>query len=191
MESQELIDNHHEYAPLESEHVLTETNKTNNTSNKNCNQGVTSLSSTPLQVAEQLLRNKNTIDEVFKESEPCIKSPSLIDISTPGDNQVQNKGASAENPEGSVNKVTVKRSDNSKTHTSKTTIQLSPKLNTDPSNTQLSQKHAKDQDKTGRVSRRDTMGQTDLKSRTESQRAQSTQRRDSSRVVGESDTSQA
>ena len=194
MESQELIDNHHEYVPLESEHVLTETNKTNNTnntSNKNCNQDVTSLSSTPLQVAEQLLRNKNTIDEVFKESESCIKSPSLTDISTPNENQVQNKGASAENPENSVKKVTVKRSDNSKTHTSKTTIQLSPKLNTDTINTQLSQKPAKDQDKTGRASRRDTMKQTDLKSRSEPQRTQSTQRRDPSRVVGQSDTAQA
>lgn len=184
-------DNQLEYAPLESEHVLNETDNTNNTSNNNCNQGVTSLSSTPLQVAEQLLRNKNTIDDVFKESGPCIKSSSLTDISTPSDNQMQNKGASAENSENSENAVTVKRSDNSKIHTSKTTIQLSPKLNTDTSNTQLSQKPVKDPDKTGRASRRDTMGQTGLKSRTGSQRTQSTQRRDSSRVVGQSDTSQA
>lgn len=28
MESHKLIDNHHEYVPLESEHVLTETNNT-------------------------------------------------------------------------------------------------------------------------------------------------------------------
>ena len=89
----------------------------------------------------------------------------------------------------SVNKVTIKRSDNSKTHTSKTTIQLSAKPNTDTSNTQLSQKPAKDPDKTGRASRRDTMGQTDLKSRTESQRTQSTKRRNPSRVVGQSDNS--
>lgn len=177
------------------------------TNSENYKQYASALLNTPQDVANELLRTpvdgsltsnltKNATDDVFNgrqtesigptgkstdNQQMCARSNSTLDNSV---NQT---------PETKITKETgaIPKSGNSKTHTSKTTIQLSPQFSSDSNKNQATQKPVKEPDKQIRPSRIDIVQQNDFKGRTRASRTPSTQRRDTSRTVGPSESSQA